>query len=153
MLLNNFNLDDFLFIQLLILKLFTGLPSVGVPSLRPAFPSLLSAESYYSGLWSLKDPLPLFPIFPHYLPSYGFSVDPSSFSNGEASAATAAGECFHTSFWQFQWKIYYKYSVLTSILMEDTDLFFSHSNCYKNYFSKNLTSFREVACYEWIKEQ
>ncbi|XP_054720334.1 zinc finger protein Gfi-1b-like [Uloborus diversus] len=78
-----------------------GGPSVGVSalaasSLRPQFPLLTEGlPTYYSGLWcgaplSLKDPaLPLFPLFPHYLPSYSFSVDSAASSAGAESSTTA----------------------------------------------------------------
>ncbi|GFT57561.1 zinc finger protein Gfi-1b, partial [Nephila pilipes] len=80
------------------------IPGVSVPrltaaTLRPSFPLLADTlPTYYSGLWcgaplSLKDPtLPLFPLFPHYLPSYGFSVDAASAPTSVESSSSTAGK-------------------------------------------------------------
>ncbi|CAL1282545.1 unnamed protein product [Larinioides sclopetarius] len=85
-----------------------GVPGVSVPrltaaTLRPPFPLLADTlPTYYSGLWcgaplSLKDPtLPLFPLFPHYLPSYGFSVDsasaPTTVESSSSTSVRLAGD-------------------------------------------------------------
>ncbi|XP_042903743.1 zinc finger protein Gfi-1b-like [Parasteatoda tepidariorum] len=82
-----------------------GVPTLTAASLRPSFPLLADTlPTYYSSLWcgsplSLKDPaLPLFPLFPHYLPSYGFSSSldsstaPTTVENSPNASAALSGD-------------------------------------------------------------